>query len=110
MKVTLSNRAKKDLRGIFSYMAENSPKLAIEANKKMFSMIERLEQFPNMGRIVPDIKDKLCREVFYKRYRIVYSVIEEKDEIYIHFVIDGRKNFIKFYKSYIDEFLNQILF
>ena len=110
MKVTLSNRAEKDLRGIFSYMAENSPKSAIEANKKILSMLENLELFPNMGRIVPDIKDKLCREVFYKRYRIVYSVIEEKDEIYIHFVIDGRRDFITFYKSYIDEFLNQILF
>jgi len=39
--------------------------------------VRRLEQFPRMGRMVPEIQDEALRELIHRSYRIVYFVDAE---------------------------------
>jgi toxin ParE1/3/4 len=36
--------------------------------------VERLADFPNSGRVVPELKDPAIREIIFGNYRIVYRV------------------------------------
>lgn len=103
MQIILSNEAQKDLNKIFEYISKDSLKHAIETDKNIRLSIHRLENLPYLGRVIPEILNKQYRELLYKSYRIVYSVFEEKNIIYIHFVIHGKRNFKSFYNSYITE-------
>ena len=40
----------------------------------MLAAVERLADFPNSGRIVPELKDPAIREILFGSYRIVYRV------------------------------------
>jgi toxin ParE1/3/4 len=49
--------------------------------QRFFSAVERLFQFPESGRIVPEVQDPSLREVIIGSYRIVYRLI--RTEIHI---------------------------
>ena len=40
--------------------------------------IERLGEFPESGRVVPEVSDETLREVITGSYRIVYRVLDEE--------------------------------
>ncbi len=101
MKVILSNTAKQDMNNIFEYIAENSIKYAIETDINIRLTIHKLTYFPSLGRYIPEVLDKHLRELVYKSYRIVYSVSEDLNIVYIHFIVHVKRNFKSFYKSYI---------
>lgn len=107
MKVILSNEAREDLNNIFHYISRYSLKHAIDNDENIILMIHKLEYAPYLGRYVQVNNDsKKLREIIYKKYRIVYEVIEKSNIIYIHFIIHYRRNFKSFYKSYLKT-LNQ---
>ncbi|MEZ4939147.1 MAG: type II toxin-antitoxin system RelE/ParE family toxin [Crocinitomicaceae bacterium] len=35
-----------------------------------------LSNFPGMGRVVPEMKNKDIRELIYKNYRIIYYIVD----------------------------------
>jgi len=43
----------------------------------VLAAIERLVDFPNSGRIVPEVNDPMIREVLLGSYRIVYRVKDQ---------------------------------
>jgi plasmid stabilization system protein ParE len=59
VKVIWAKAAFKDLRLIFDFVAVDS------------------EQHQKMGRVVPEFKDELIRELFEYSYRIVYRIDNE---------------------------------
>lgn len=101
MNLIISNQVKNDITEIYKYVAKDSLKYANETANNIYSRIAELEISPYLGRYVPEISNKQYRELLYKSYRIVYSIFEEKNIIYIHFVIHGKRNLKSFYKSYI---------
>jgi plasmid stabilization system protein ParE len=40
----------------------------------VLAAVERLADFPNSGRVVPELKDPAIREILLGSYRIVYRV------------------------------------
>jgi len=40
----------------------------------VLAAVERLADFPNSGRLVPELKDPVIREILFGSYRIVYRV------------------------------------
>ena len=48
---------------------------------KMFVLVEGLSDFPERGRKVPEIGDKLIREIISGNYRIIYK--QENGEVLI---------------------------
>ena len=67
-------RADADLAAIEAYFAEvrHSPAYAASLTRKIFQAADRLETFPQSGRVVPEIGDETLREVVFHNYRIVY--------------------------------------
>lgn len=47
----------------------------------VLAAVERLEAFPNIGRIVPELGDPAVREIILGNYRIIYRVKPEFAEI-----------------------------
>lgn len=99
MKVLISNEAHKDIDSIFNYISRDSLKYANETSENIYSRIAELENLPYIGRYVPELTDKCYRELLYKNYRIIYSISDKKNIIYIRFVIHNKRNFKSFYKK-----------
>ncbi len=48
---------------------------------KVFEAVDRVELFPESGRIVPELKRKEIREIILGNYRIIYRIKGELVEI-----------------------------
>jgi toxin ParE1/3/4 len=55
--------------------------------------VERLLQFPKLGRVVPGAQDENIRELICGNYRIVYRIAAERIEILT--VVHGSKELTK---------------
>ena len=69
-----SPSARLDLKDIAAFIAEDSPSSAQRFIKSLFQVVERLADFPESGRIVPELSDPAIREVIRKPCRIVYRI------------------------------------
>lgn len=93
-KVLIDPKAKQDLKEIFHYVAINDGEIA--ANKLLDNIektIYKLEKLPERGHIPPELRStgiKNYLEIHFKPYRIIYEI--DKKEVYIHLVLDGRRN------------------
>ena len=72
VSVNWSNRVFDDIDSTADYLATYSKRYASAFVDNVFSKVERLKQFPEMGRMVPEINRPEIRELIYKQYRIVY--------------------------------------
>ncbi len=55
----------------------------------MLEMAESLADFPEMGRIVPELGDKNIRERFVYSYRLIYQI--EDSQILIVAIVHGKR-------------------
>ncbi|MBI5024893.1 MAG: type II toxin-antitoxin system RelE/ParE family toxin [Candidatus Omnitrophica bacterium] len=53
-------------------------------------MTDRLDDFPQSGRVIPEINDKHCREIIYGAYRVMYRIT--RDEIWVTGVIHSARD------------------
>ncbi|MBZ0198509.1 MAG: type II toxin-antitoxin system RelE/ParE family toxin [Ignavibacteriaceae bacterium] len=93
-KVLIDPLAKQDIKEIFFYVASNDN---ISSADKLLDSIEKtiskLEEYPERGHIPQELRQtgiKRYLEIHYKPYRIIYEI--ENNLIYIHSVLDGRRN------------------
>jgi plasmid stabilization system protein ParE len=77
-KLIWSPSARLDLKDIATFIAEDSPSAAERFVRNLFQAVERLGDFPESGRIVPEFGDPDIREVIRKPCRIVYRVRRRK--------------------------------
>jgi plasmid stabilization system protein ParE len=69
-------------KDIAVFIAEDSASAAERFVRSIFHAVERLADFPESGRIVPEFNDPAIREVIRKPCRVVYRV-------------DGRKRVVE---------------
>lgn len=72
-EIIWSDIAKEHLKEIDSYIAKGSPVYSVIFIDKLIVSVEKLEAFPKLGRIVPEFERDDVREIFFHKYRIVYS-------------------------------------
>ena len=101
MQIIISNNVKNDITEIYNYIVKDSIKYANETVNNIYSRIYDLGDSPYLGRYVPELTNKSYREIIYKSYRIVYEILEEKNTVYIHFVVHARRDLKNFFKTYI---------
>lgn len=77
-KLIWSPTARFDLKDIAAFIAEDSVSAAERFVRSLFQTVERLADFPESGRIVPEFGDPAIREVIRKPCRIVYRVDTRK--------------------------------
>jgi toxin ParE1/3/4 len=67
-----SPQALRDLESIRDYIAQDSPRYAELVVTRIIASVDRLQAFPDSGRIVPERGDAEIREVIVRPYRVVY--------------------------------------
>lgn len=81
MKIIWSPLAIERASEIAEYIAQDKPSAAENWINSVFSKVEKLKSTPEIGRIVPEIRNNQFRELIYGNYRIIYRI--EKKQISI---------------------------
>jgi len=89
MKIIWSPLAIDRASEIAEYIAQDKPSAAEKWINTIFSKVEQLRSSPEIGRIVPEIKNEKFRELIYGNYRIVYRI--EKKQISILTIRHGKQ-------------------
>ena len=76
-----TRRAINDAQSIRQFIAQDSPQMAELIVQRLIAAVDRLSQFPQSGRVVPEIEGATIREVIHGSYRIVYRLIREQVHI-----------------------------
>jgi addiction module RelE/StbE family toxin len=77
VKIIWSDLAIDDLKSIHEYISKDSTRYATEIVERIIQKVGQLENFHKSGRIVPEFKNDLIRELIIENYRIVYTVDEQ---------------------------------
>ena len=83
--------AKNDLKQIHDYIAKDSKYYAQNVVREIVTKTETLIDFPEIGRVVPEISDQNIRELIVYSYRLIYEISESGIEIIA--IIHGRRDF-----------------
>lgn len=79
-----------DLEDIADYIALDKPDAASALAVRVFATVDRLMDFPNSGRVVPELEGFSYREVIVNPCRVIYR--HEADKVYVlHVVRQERK-------------------
>lgn len=78
-KLIWSPAARDDLHDIVVFIARDNQNRAMSFGYEMISEIDRLQEFPELGRTVPEYRNDDVREIIFRRYRIVYRVDHENN-------------------------------
>ena len=81
MKVIWSPLAIERAYEATAYIARDKPGAAVTWIEGLFKATDRLELFPESGRVVEDIGLPNYREIVYRSHRIIYRVEESRVSI-----------------------------
>jgi len=79
---------------IAEYIALDELNAARRLVKKVFSSVKRLKQFPELGRIPPELDCSKYREIIVGLCRVFYRV--EQSKVYILYVMRGERQLRKY--------------
>lgn len=82
-KVIWAKEDREDLEGIYLYLFGFSEKSAKAWASEITQTAFLLENFPRMGRVVPNININRLRECVVKQHRLIYEVNEDDSLIEI---------------------------
>ena len=85
--------AQEDLESIVDYIAVENDTAAFDMYSKIKNICNKLSQYPNTGRIVPELKIQnieTYRELILNPWRVMYSINDKV--VTIHAVIDCRRD------------------
>jgi toxin ParE1/3/4 len=74
---------------IAEYIAQEKPSAAEKWINTVFSKVQQLKSSPDIGRVVPEIRNDRFREMIYGNYRIIYRI--EKTQISILTIRHGKQ-------------------
>ena len=80
-KIKWTPQSLEDIEAIADFIARDSTHYACMFTAKVIDAVERLELFPETGRIVPELNRKEIREVILGNYRIIYRIKGDIAEI-----------------------------
>ncbi len=87
----LTKQAALDIEEITGYIARDGIESAIRFADELLEVCRSILDFPEMGRVVPEIGQPQIREIIHKNYCLVYTVRKEK--VYILQVFNAARLF-----------------
>lgn len=72
MKVRFAPSVKAQFLSAISYIQRDNPQAAVNFRKRAETVLRRLEEFPNSGRVVPEFPELPYRKVVITPYRFFY--------------------------------------
>ena len=91
MKIVWTEPAGTDLEAIRTSIAHDAETYANAVLLDIFEATDRLERFPESGRIVPELDDPHTREIIVGNYRVIYDI--SGDVVRILTVLHGARQF-----------------
>lgn len=96
-KIIRTDKADEQLREIIFYIAEDSGSVDIALNylDKVEKAINSLEEFPMSGSIprYSILKKQGFRVLIVERHLVFYKICEDKKEVIIYAIVDGRREY-----------------
>ena len=74
MQVVWTDPALERVNEIAVYIAQDDPDAAARWTVELFGAVERLVDFPESGRVVPELGSRQVRELIFGAYRVFYRV------------------------------------
>ncbi len=81
VEVRWTPEAVDDLGSIKNFIAKDSPYYARLFVIDVLGAVDRLLNFPRSGRVVPELRNPVIREIILGNYRIVYRLQKQTVEI-----------------------------
>lgn len=82
--------AYKDLQNIVEYITQDSAYYGLAFYEDIMNKAKTLIDFPQRGRIVPEMDDPNLREVFVHRYRLIYQI--HNGNVIIKTIVHGARD------------------
>jgi plasmid stabilization system protein ParE len=79
-----------DVEQIAEFIARDSPDIASLFVSRLIDATDRLADFPQSGRVIPEIGLPDCREIVYGAYRIMFRI--EGESVWITGVVHGARD------------------
>jgi len=93
-QVIWTEPALSDLNTIAEYIALDKPSAAANLVQKIFSSVDKLERFPELGRKPLELEHSNYLEIIVYPCRIFYRI--EDDKVYIVYVMRSERKLRKF--------------
>jgi addiction module RelE/StbE family toxin len=90
-RVIWAPQAIQDVEAIRAHIARDSAHYADLVVERLVAVVERLQDHPRSGRVVPELGDDSIREIVHGNYRIVYRL--RPDLVEIAAVFHGARSF-----------------
>ncbi len=88
-RVIWAEPALQDLDVIADYIALDKPDVARKLVQNVFARDGKLQRFPRMGSVPPELSDLPYRQLYIPPCRVFYRI--EKDKVYIVHVMRGEQ-------------------
>ena len=92
-QVIIAPLARADLAEIVHYIAQHNSAAAARVGYELIARAERLTQFPEIGRTVPEFRNRDLREIICRSYRIIYRLKRKEQQIQIVRFWHGARGF-----------------
>lgn len=77
-EIVWTERASADIEAIVRYIARRDPSAAGRIGLGIFNRVQILVQHPEAGSILGELRDGGWRKIIFRRWKIVYTVRDEK--------------------------------
>ena len=81
MRVDWTAQAKRRLRLIHDYIAQDAPLVADQVTQRLLLRSRQLGDLPYLGREVPEYQREDLREVLERPYRIIYRILPNRIDV-----------------------------
>ena len=81
--VILTEQSQHDLREIVVFIARDDQETARRFGNQLIDQALSIGNFPEMGRIVPEVGDPAVREIIHGSYRIVYELLRDPNAVFV---------------------------
>jgi len=81
IRIIWAPQAIEDVEALRAHVARDSTHYADLVVERIIASVERLQEHPRSGRMVPELGDESIREVIRGNYRIVYRLRQDVVEI-----------------------------
>lgn len=94
--VNWSAESKRDLKAIAEYFETSSPEYSKYIVQNIYNSISELKEFPEMGRMVPELGNENFRERIIDGYRVIY--LFQKSSVEVLTIVHSRQDLMKHLK------------
>jgi plasmid stabilization system protein ParE len=82
-KVILTPQSLDDLESIVTFIARDNPGRARSFGNELIDRALSTANFPELGRVVPELGEPAVREIMHGSYRIIYEITPVRETIYV---------------------------